>query len=120
MMVIFFNTQGIVHIDWVPEGETVNQVNCKEVLTAFHERVRRKRPEMWKNGSWILHHDSTLAHNTLSLKTFLGKHKIPILEHPPYAPDLALCDFFLFSKIKPALKGTHFEPVDAVKQKQWR
>ena len=34
-----------------------------------------------------------------------------------YSPDLAPCDFFLFPKIKSALKGTRFEFVDAVKAK---
>jgi hypothetical protein len=72
---------------------------------------------MWKNGSWILHPDNALAHNALSVKMCLVKHKIPMLEHPPYSPDLALCDFFLFPKIKSALKGTRFESVDTVKAK---
>jgi hypothetical protein len=57
------------------------------------------------------------VHNTLSVKTFLGRHKIPVLEHPPYSPDLAPCDFFLFPKIKSALKGTYFESADTVKAK---
>ena len=39
------------------------------------------------------------------------------MEHPPYSPDLAPCDFFLFPKIKSALKGTRLESVDAVKAK---
>jgi len=39
------------------------------------------------------------------------------MEHPPYSPDLAPCDFFLFPKIKSALKGTRFESVYAVKAK---
>jgi hypothetical protein len=42
----------------VPEGQTVNQVYYKEVLTTVREWVIRKRPEMWENGSWILHHDN--------------------------------------------------------------
>jgi histone-lysine N-methyltransferase SETMAR len=77
----------------VPQGQTVNQVYYKKVLTTLHERVRRKRDEIWKNGSQILRHDE-LAHNALSVKMFLAKHKIPMLEHPPYSPDLAPCDFF--------------------------
>jgi hypothetical protein len=48
---------------------------------------------------------------------FLAKHKVPVLEHPPYSPDLAPSDFILFPKIKSALKGTHFESVDAVRAK---
>jgi histone-lysine N-methyltransferase SETMAR len=73
----------------VPEGQTVNQVYYKEVLTIIYEWVSRKRPEMWKKGSWILHHDTMPAHNALSVKTFLAKQKIAVLEHPPYSPDLA-------------------------------
>ena len=46
-----------------------------------------------------------------------GENNIPVVEHPPYSPDLAPCDFFLFLKIKSALKGTRFESVDAVKAK---
>jgi len=34
--------------------------------------------------------------------------------NPPYSPDLAPYDYFLFPKIKSALKGTRFESVDAV------
>jgi predicted butyrate kinase (DUF1464 family) len=42
----FFFIRGIIHIDWVPEGRTINQIYYKEVLTILHERMRRKRPEM--------------------------------------------------------------------------
>ena len=34
-------------MDWVPEGHTLNQVDCKEVLTNLREQMRR-RLEMWK------------------------------------------------------------------------
>ena len=54
MIFFFLDIRGIVHVDWVPEGQTVNQVYCKEVLTNIREGVRRRRPEMWKNGSWVL------------------------------------------------------------------
>ena len=48
---------------------------------------------------------------------FLTKHKITVLEHPPFSPDLAPCYIFLFPQIKSALKGTRFEFADAVKAK---
>jgi len=72
---------------------------------------------MWKNASWILHHDNAPAHNALSVKRYLAKINNPVMEHPPYSPDLAPCDIFLFPKIKSALKGTRFESVDAMKEK---
>ncbi len=35
-----------------------------------------------------------------------GAKGIQVLEHPPYSPDLAPADFFLFSRLKEALAGT--------------
>jgi len=95
-MIVFFDIRRIVHVDWVPEGQTVNKVYYKEVLTNLREWLRRRRPEMWKNVSWVLHQDNAPAHNTLSVKRFLTKQKITVLEHPPYSPELASCDFFFF------------------------
>ena len=75
------------------------------------------RPELWKDKSWILHLDNPPAHSALSVKRFLAKYSIPVLDHPPYSPDLAPCDFYLFPKVKSALKGTRFESVKAVNEK---
>jgi hypothetical protein len=37
--------------------------------------------------------------------SFWPKKSIMKLDHPPYSPDLAPCDFWLFPKLKTALKG---------------
>ena len=103
-MIVFFDIRGIVHVDWMPEGQSVNQVYYEEFSTNLHEWVRRRRPEMGKNSSWVLHQDNMLAHNDLPVKTFLMKHKITVLEHPPYSPDLAPCDFFFISKDQVCVK----------------
>ena len=76
MMIIFFDIRGIVDVDWVPEGKTFNQVYNKEVLTKLRERVRRS-PEVWKNGSLVLHQDKAPAQNVPSLKTFWRSTRSP-------------------------------------------
>jgi histone-lysine N-methyltransferase SETMAR len=43
------------------------------------------------------------------VREFLTGKQITLLEHPPYSPDLALSDLFLFPKIKEILKGRHFD-----------
>ena len=98
MVIVFSDIRGVVHMDWVSESQTLNRVCYKEVLTNLRGRVRERRPEMWKNGSWVLHHDNAPTHIALSVKTFLTKHKITMLQHPPYSPDLAPCDFFYFQR----------------------
>ena len=37
--------------------------------------------------------------------------------HPPYSPDLAPCDFFLFSRMKCRMKGKRFADISEVKKK---
>jgi len=62
--------------------------NCKSTLLftsidcTLGKRVRRKRPELWENDSWILHRDDAPAHNALSVKRFLAKNRTPVLQRP--------------------------------------
>ena len=116
MLIVFFDIKGVILEEWVPEGTTVNQHYYKEVLIKLREKVRRKRPQLWENG-FILHQDNAPAHTALSVKQFLTDKHITTLEHPPYSPDLAPCDFYLFPKVKSVLKGTRFGSVDDVKKK---
>jgi hypothetical protein len=37
-----------------------------------------------------------------------------VIPQPPYSPDLAPCDFFLFPKMKLNLKGRRFETIEAI------
>jgi len=39
MMIVFFDIGGVIYIDWVPEGQTANQVYHKNVLITLRERV---------------------------------------------------------------------------------
>jgi histone-lysine N-methyltransferase SETMAR len=116
MLIVFFDIKGVIFQHWVPEGRTVNQHYYKNVLQNLRERIRRKRPKLWKNG-FILHQDNAPAHTALSVKQFLVEKQTAVLEHHPYSPDLAPCDFFLFPKVKSVLKGTHFASVTEVKKK---
>jgi hypothetical protein len=95
------------HFDFLEQGQTVNQHRYLEILARLHEDVRWRRPELWPYA-WILYHDNALAHDALAVWEFLAKKSIMKLDHPPYSLDLALCDFWLFPKLKTALKGHKF------------
>lgn len=71
--------------------------------------MRNNKPDLWKkcmdSASRQRSHLSSPSHNAFSVKQFLADKRIPsVLEYPPYFPDLALCDIYLFPKVKTALK----------------
>ena len=76
--------------------------------------MRRKRPEMWKNGDWLLHHDNAPAHTSLIVREFLTKNNMTTVPYPAYSPDLAPCDFYVFPKMKLRLKGRCFASIEEV------
>ena len=84
----------LLHYESVPTGQTVNQVYYLEVLKRLREKLRRKRPELFANNSWILHHDNAPAHTALSVGKVLATKQITMLEHPAYSQDLDPMTFF--------------------------
>jgi len=117
MLISFFDANGIVHSEFVPNGQTVNQAFYLQVLKRLCDAVRRKHPELCQSGEWWLNHNNAPAHKALSVKQFLTKNSMTQLLHPPYSPDLAPCDFFLFPRMKKGLKGKRFADMEEVKKK---
>lgn len=114
MLIVFFDIKGVVHREFVPSDRTVNSEFYCDVLRRLREDVRRKRPELWRNRNWLLHHDNAPAHASLRTTQFLANNKMPVVPHPPYSPDLAPCDFALFPKMKFQLKGRRFDSVEEI------
>jgi hypothetical protein len=114
MLICFFDSQGIVHKEFVPPGQTVNQQFYREVLERLRKRVLRVRPSIAE--SWMLQHDNAPCHTALSVTQFLTQKGISVVPQPPYSPDLSPCDFFLFPKLKSHLKGHHFGTVDVIQK----
>ncbi|VVC30360.1 Pheromone/general odorant binding protein,Transposase, type 1 [Cinara cedri] len=109
MMICFFDSKGIVHKEFVPPEQTVNQHFYQKVLDRLRKRVIRVRPEIAK--TWILHHDNAPCHRAFSVSRFLTSKNIAVLPQAPYSPDMSPCDFFLFPQTKLAVKRTHFESI---------
>ena len=116
LLIEFFDIKGIVHFEFLPQGQTVNQYVYKKILRRLMRSGRDKRRDLWGNNAWVLHHDNAPAHSALSIRQFLVERNVPTLKQPPYSPDLAPCDFFLFLKLKGVIKRTRFPDVEAIKR----
>uniref|UniRef100_A0A3Q1ERN1 Mos1 transposase HTH domain-containing protein n=1 Tax=Acanthochromis polyacanthus TaxID=80966 RepID=A0A3Q1ERN1_9TELE len=114
MLVVFFDIHGVVHREFVPHTQTVSAEIYCNILRHLRESIRQKRPKLWHDGNWVLHHDSTPAHRGLETQDLFANTNTIIIPHPPYSPDLAPCDFFLFPKMKLKLKCYHCETVEEI------
>ncbi|UYV78202.1 hypothetical protein LAZ67_16000471 [Cordylochernes scorpioides] len=78
------------YAEWRGQGQTVIKEMYLDILRHLREAIRKKMPEKWPNE---------------------------ILPQPPYSPDIAPNDFFLFPKLKAVLKGRHFDTRDDIIEK---
>ena len=58
--------------------------------------------------------DKVRPHTIRKTMEIIRKLKWDLLAHPPYSPDIAPSDFFLFGRLKSALEGVRFENGNAV------
>ncbi|KAG5331640.1 SETMR methyltransferase, partial [Acromyrmex charruanus] len=83
--------------DFVANDRNASLKMMEEALNISREMIRT-----------ILHEDSG--------KTKVCAKFVPVsvLNHPPYSPDLAPCDFSLFPKLKLKLKGRFFDDIPTI------
>ncbi len=119
MLTAFFDRSGIVHTEFKDPGTNVNKEAYCATLRQFKESVRRKRPALWQRNqqgqrSFFLLQDNASPHTADVTVELLQTSGIPVLEHPPYSPDLAPCDYFLFPCLKNDLRGHRFPDIQTI------
>ena len=87
-----------VTVDWY-----VNQCVPK-IFQAWY--LRRPRMGVW---SLLLHHDNASMHTAAVTLDFVAAYDAQLVIRPPYSPELAPCDWFLFYSVKWQLKGKQFQ-----------
>jgi histone-lysine N-methyltransferase SETMAR len=103
-VLVFFAAKSVIYTNFVPKGETVNVSYIRTALARFLKVFRQKRQIMVAQD-WWLHWDNAQVHTTATVADFLAAKRVKSVPHPPYSPDLAPADFFLFSKVKAELAG---------------
>jgi len=97
---IFFKSNGWLWIHAADSGQTIDGNyyidNCLEPTI---EELKKQRPISGVKGIKLLH-DNAKPHVAIEVKNFLREEGISVMPHPPYSPDLAPCDFWLFDYIK--------------------
>jgi len=82
-------------------------------LRKLREEIKKKRRGMLSKSVLLLH-DNAPAHSSVVACQAARDCGYEILPHPPYSPDLAPSDFFLFPTLKSSLRGRRFDTDNSV------
>ena len=77
------------------------------LLERLKDEIAEKRPHL-KKKKVLFNQDNALCHKSMKTRAKLHELDFKLLPHPPYSPDLAPSDFFLFSDLKRMLAGKKF------------
>ena len=112
---VFYDGQGVIHIDYLNPGETVTTARYITALSNLRQALRHRRRGKLTCGI-LFHHDNAPAHRSRECVSALSQHGFKILHRPPYSPDLSPFDFHLFPQIKRQLKGRQLKDIGELKQ----
>ena len=99
-----------IHQSWLAKGLGFGLL-CW-VLWGLRKRFLGKRPALFKLGKWHFHVDNAPVHNSILFTDYLSKMGINPVPQPPYSPDPAPYDLWLF----PKLRGCRYETIEEMKE----
>ena len=113
MISVIFNVDGVVSVVALPRGQKfTKQFFYDVVISDFIKKVKIPKSKDQKRKVKF-HCDNAPVH---AIDGLLEESNIPRFPHPPYSPDLAPCDFFLFGYLKNLLEGRNFESDEGLLQ----
>jgi transposase len=106
MCTVFWGKKGVILLDFLEPGQTINCDRYITMLTKLKAQISRVRPE--KKTAFLLHHNSARPHASLKTVEHIVNLSWTVVPYPPYGPDLAPTDFHLFRLIKDDYVGNIF------------
>ncbi|GBM90647.1 Histone-lysine N-methyltransferase SETMAR [Araneus ventricosus] len=114
MVTVFWDAQGILLIEVMTRGTTINSVVYCRKLKKLKRAIQNKRRGLLSSGVVLLH-DNARPHTPVRTGQVLRKFKWDVFQHSPYNPDMAPSDFHLFTAMKRWLGGQHFADDEELK-----
>jgi len=84
----FWDQDGILLIDYLPKGQTINVENYSSPLAQLKDILNENPRGNFTNGV-LFFHDNAPAHRALAAQKKLAYLGFQCLDHPPYSLDLA-------------------------------
>ena len=104
MVSVFWDVHGILFIDYLEKGKTINSDYYMTLLGRLSAEIKKKRPHMQKKKVFFLQ-DNVSCHKSLKTMVKLNELSLELFPHPLYSSDLAPSDYWLFAELKKMLQG---------------
>jgi histone-lysine N-methyltransferase SETMAR len=101
MLCVWWNVDGVVHFELVPDGRAVNAELYSKQLERVYNVLKQRYPTLIRRKLALLQHDNGPAHRANLTKKKLDElDGVEVLPHPTYSPDLAPSDYGLFRSME--------------------
>ena len=114
MATVFWNSQGVILVDFLLKGETINSEVYIETLRKLKAKIRCVRPNL-DMANVLLQHDNARPHTSIRTMEAITSFGWTVIPHLPYSPDLAPSDHHLFGPMKEGLQGNQYGNDNEVK-----
>lgn len=115
LLCIWWDYRGIIHLEMLKMGETINADMYCEQLSRLAAVLKLKRPALVNRERIIFHQDNAKPHTAKKTIQKLHELKWELMSHPPYSPDCAPSDYYLFRSLSTFLSGKSFSEMDVMK-----
>ena len=114
MLTVFWDVQGVLLVDFLAHKQTITGAYYASLLKKLRRAVKEKRRGKLRRGVLLLH-DNAPVHKSHVAQDAVRECGFRELNHPPYSPDLAPSDFWLFPGLKKHLRGQRFRDNEDLK-----
>lgn len=114
MASVFWDCEGILLVDFKERNTTVTATYYASLMHQLREAIKEKRRGKLAKGILLLH-DNAPVHKAQVAQAAIQECGFAEVDHPPYSPDLAPSDYFLFKNLKKNLRGKHFQDDEELK-----
>ena len=86
MGTVFLDSQGVILVDFLPKGETINSEVYIETLRKLKAKIRRVRPNL-DMANVLLQHNNAHPHTSIRTMEAITSFGWTVIPHLPYSPD---------------------------------
>jgi len=101
---VFWDCHRILLVEYMAHKSTATADVYVNTLKSLRDAIKEKRCGLLSHSMMLLH-DNALVHKTNKAQAAIAECGFQEMNHPPYRPNLALCDYFLFRHLKKAPSG---------------